>query len=35
MYAESINYRHAPPPPPLSDTQAKWLDEFLRAQGAK
>ncbi len=34
MYEESINYRE-PPPPPLSDADAKWLDEFLRAKGLR
>lgn len=35
MYDESINYREPPPPPSLSETDAKWLDEFLRAKGLR
>lgn len=32
MYQESINYSEPPPPPALSDTDAQWLDEFLRGK---
>lgn len=35
MYEESINYREPPPSPPLSETDAKWLDEFLRVKGLR
>ena len=35
MYEESINYREPPPPPALSEAEAKWLDEFLRAKGLR
>lgn len=35
MYQESINYREPPPPPALSDQDAQWLDEFLRAKGLR
>lgn len=34
-YGETINYRQAPPPPPLSDANAQWLDEFLHAKGLR
>lgn len=35
MYQESINYREPPPPPLLSESDAQWLDEFLRAKGLR
>lgn len=31
-YARLIDYHRPPPPPALSDTEAVWLDEHLRAQ---
>jgi Protein of unknown function (DUF4058) len=31
-YALLIDYHRPPPPPALSDTEAIWLDEHLRAQ---
>lgn len=34
-YQLSIDYKHAPPPPPLSDADAAWLDERLRAEGLR
>ncbi|MBI4770907.1 MAG: DUF4058 family protein, partial [Chloroflexi bacterium] len=34
-YADLIDYRPPPPPPCLSDAEALWLDERLRAQGLR
>jgi hypothetical protein len=31
-YARLIDYHRSPPPPTLSDAEAAWLDEHLRAQ---
>lgn len=31
-YARLIDYHQPPPPPVLSDAEAAWLDEHLRAQ---
>jgi hypothetical protein len=34
-YARLIDYRQPPPPPSLSDAEAAWLDERLRADKAR
>ena len=34
-YDLAIDYREPPPPPALSETDAIWLDEFLRAKGLR
>ncbi|MBI4788960.1 MAG: DUF4058 family protein [Chloroflexi bacterium] len=34
-YARLIDYRIAPPPPELSESESKWLGEHLRAQKAR
>jgi hypothetical protein len=34
-YDQSINYRESPPPPPLSEEDAKWLEAFLREKGLR
>jgi len=34
-YADLINYRRSPPPPPLNVSEATWLDEQLRKQGLR
>ncbi len=34
-YDLAIDYREPPPPPALSEAEAKWLDEFLRAKGLR
>jgi len=34
-YARLIDYSQPPPPPRLSDAEAAWLDEYLRAQKAR
>jgi len=34
-YAVLIDYRRPPPPPALLEDEAFWLDEHLRAQGAR
>jgi hypothetical protein len=31
-YADLIDYHRPPPPPPLTETDAHWLEEWLRAQ---
>jgi hypothetical protein len=31
-YAQLIDYRNPTPPPALSDAEAAWVDEYLRAQ---
>ena len=30
-----IDYRRPPPPPQLSESEAVWLDEWLRAQARR
>ena len=34
-YADLIDYRRSPPPPALSEPEMAWLDERLRAYGAR
>jgi hypothetical protein len=34
-YADLIDYRRTPPPPPLADAAALWLDELLHTHGAR
>jgi hypothetical protein len=30
-----VDYTQSPPPPPLSDEDATWLDQHLRAAGLR
>jgi len=34
-YARLIDYRQPPPLPPVSETEAAWMEEHLRARGAR
>lgn len=34
-YASQIDYHQLPPPPPLSETEMKWVDDLLREKGKR